>query len=99
MEGKRRDPSVFSPLSRQRYVCVSAIGCFPDRWNRRWFVLRDNVLMYFRKRCLLKSDTHNSKRIPTLSHSAPCAAEAPRDFLGFRDKPNGVVLLDEANVR
>ena len=27
------------------------------------------------------------------------AAEAPRDFLGFRDKPNGVVLLDECNVR
>ena len=25
--------------------------------------------------------------------------QAPRDFLGFRDKPNGVVLLDEANVR
>lgn len=25
--------------------------------------------------------------------------EAPRDFFGFRDKPNGVVLLDEANVR
>ena len=44
----------------------------PRRWNRRWFVLRDNVLMYF---------------------------QAPRDFLGFRDKPNGVVLLDEANVR
>ena len=43
-----------------------------SKWNRRWFVLRDNVLMYF---------------------------QAPRDFLGFRDKPNGVVLLDEANVR
>ena len=42
------------------------------KWNRRWFVLRDNVLMYF---------------------------PAPRDFLGFRDKPNGVVLLDECNVR
>ena len=25
--------------------------------------------------------------------------QAPRDFLGFRDKPNGVVLLDECNVR
>uniref|UniRef100_A0A7S2CEE8 PH domain-containing protein n=1 Tax=Haptolina brevifila TaxID=156173 RepID=A0A7S2CEE8_9EUKA len=43
-----------------------------SKWNRRWFVLRDNVLMYF---------------------------QAPKDFLGFRDKPNGVVLLDEANVR
>jgi len=43
-----------------------------SKWNRRWFVLRDNVLMYF---------------------------QAPRDFLGFRDKPNGVVLLDECNVR
>jgi len=43
-----------------------------SKWNRRWFVLRDNVLMYF---------------------------QAPRDFLGFRDKPNGVVLLDEANIR
>ena len=43
-----------------------------SKWNRRWFVLRDNVLMYF---------------------------QAPRDFLSFRDKPNGVVLLDEANVR
>ena len=28
-----------------------------------------------------------------------CVTEAPRDFLGFRDKPNGVVLLDECNVR
>ena len=43
-----------------------------SKWNKRWFVLRDNVLMYF---------------------------QAPRDFLGFRDKPNGVVLLDECNVR
>lgn len=39
-----------------------------SKWNRRWFVLRDNVLMYF---------------------------AAPRDFFGFRDKPSGVVLLDE----
>ena len=43
-----------------------------SKWNRRWFVLRDNVLMYF---------------------------QAPRDYNGFRDKPNGVVLLDECNVR
>jgi len=43
-----------------------------SKWNRRWFVLRDNVLMYF---------------------------QTPKDFNGFRDKPNGVVLLDECNVR
>ena len=43
-----------------------------SKWNRRYFVLRDNVLMYF---------------------------QTPKDFNGFRDKPNGVVLLDECNVR
>jgi len=42
------------------------------KWNRRWFVLRDNVLMYF---------------------------NSPKDFTGFRDKPSGVVLLEECNVR
>mmetsp|Transcript_37732 Transcript_37732/g.124510 ORF Transcript_37732/g.124510 Transcript_37732/m.124510 type:complete len:350 (-) Transcript_37732:30-1079(-) len=42
------------------------------KWNRRWFVLRDNILMYF---------------------------NSPKDFTGFRDKPSGVVLLEEANVR
>ena len=56
------------PRSPMTHVRGGAIG----RWNKRWFVLRDNVLMYF---------------------------QAPRDFLGFRDKPNGVVLLDECNVR
>ena len=25
--------------------------------------------------------------------------QTPKDFNGFRDKPNGVVLLDECNVR
>jgi hypothetical protein len=43
-----------------------------SKWNRRWFVLRDNVLMYF---------------------------NSPKDFTGFRDKPSGVVLLEEGNVR
>ena len=43
-----------------------------SKWNRRYFVLRDNVLMYF---------------------------QTPKDFNGFRDKPNGFVLLDECNVR
>ena len=43
-----------------------------SKWNRRYFVLRDNILMYF---------------------------QTPKDFNGFRDKPNGVVLLDECNVR
>lgn len=43
-----------------------------SKWNRRWFVLRDNVLMYF---------------------------NSPKDFMGFRDKPSGVVLLEECNVR
>jgi len=43
-----------------------------SKWNRRWFVLRDNVLMYF---------------------------NSPKDFTGFRDKPSGVVLLEECNVR
>lgn len=43
-----------------------------SKWNRRWFVLRDNILMYF---------------------------NSPKDFTGFRDKPSGVVLLEECNVR
>jgi len=43
-----------------------------SKWNKRWFVLRDNVLMYF---------------------------ASPKEFTGFRDKPSGVVLLEECNVR
>uniref|UniRef100_A0A7S3ARV1 PH domain-containing protein n=1 Tax=Haptolina ericina TaxID=156174 RepID=A0A7S3ARV1_9EUKA len=43
-----------------------------SKWNKRWFVLRDNVLMYF---------------------------TSPKEFTGFRDKPSGVVLLEECNVR
>lgn len=42
------------------------------KWNRRWFVLRENALVY----------------LPTA-----------KDFLGFRDKPSGMILLDECNVR
>ena len=43
-----------------------------SKWNRRWFVLRDNLLMYF---------------------------PSQKDYQGFRDKPSGVLLLDECNVR
>ena len=47
---------------------------------------------------------HTPSSHPPLSSSlppnpSPFFAEVPRDFLGFRDKPNGVVLLDECNVR
>ena len=37
--------------------------------------------------------------VPPCSPHAFARSEAPRDFLGFRDKPSGVVLLDECNVR
>ena len=51
---------------------ASILRIFVRPPRRRWFVLRDNVLMYF---------------------------ASPKDFTGFRDKPSGIVLLEECNVR
>ena len=67
-----------------------------SKWNKRWFVTpRPSA----GTRRLAKHSLRAAHRRFVLRDNVLMYFASPKEFTGFRDKPSGVVLLEECNVR